>query len=130
MIESLRIDDFLPPTMNRRHFITTTAATALSAPFVKAQSKTSLNGAIIGHGEHRYRVDLEWCQAKREAHPVKDGGKRIFGIYTLDGKGRVGYEAVKSVETRDDQNEIGDCAVCGSAVVDARIAHATPETPA
>lgn len=58
--------------MNRRHFVASTAATVLSAPFVKAQSKTSLNGAIIGHGEHRYRVDLEWCQAKRDVHPVKD----------------------------------------------------------
>jgi len=58
--------------MNRRHFFATTAAAAVSAPFVRAQSKTSLNGAIIGHGEHRYRVDLEWCKAKREVHPVKD----------------------------------------------------------
>ncbi len=58
--------------MNRRHFFTTTAAAAVSAPFVRAQSKTSPNGAIIGHGEHRYRVDLEWCKAKREVHPVKD----------------------------------------------------------
>lgn len=58
--------------MNRRHFIATTAATALSAPFVRAQSKTSLHGATVGHGAHRYRVDLEWCKAKREMHPVKD----------------------------------------------------------
>ncbi|MCX6847360.1 MAG: 6-bladed beta-propeller [Verrucomicrobia bacterium] len=73
--------------MNRRHFIATTAATALAAPFVRAQSKTSLQGAIIGHGEHRYRVDLEWCKAQREVHPVKnchemvmDAQKRLIMI--------------------------------------------------
>ena len=73
--------------MNRRHFIATTAATALAAPFVRAQSKTSLQGAIIGHGAHRYRVDLEWCKAKREVHPVKnchemvmDAQKRLIMI--------------------------------------------------
>jgi len=38
--------------MHRRHFITTTAANAFAAPFVWARNKTSLQGAIIGHGAH------------------------------------------------------------------------------
>lgn len=73
--------------MHRRHFITTTAANAFAAPFVRAQSKTSLQGVIIGHGAHRYQVDLNWCKAKRELHPVKnchemamDAQKRLIMI--------------------------------------------------
>ncbi len=58
--------------MQRRCFLTTTAVTALSAPFVRAQSKTSLQGTLIGHGQHRYQVDLLWCRAVREKHPVKN----------------------------------------------------------
>ncbi len=59
---------------SRRHFIATTAAAALSAPYIRAQSKTApeFHGSIIGHGEHRYRVDKLWCQADPKKNPVKD----------------------------------------------------------
>ncbi|MEN3942667.1 hypothetical protein WJU23_15305 [Prosthecobacter sp. SYSU 5D2] len=57
--------------MNRRTLLAA-AATTFTAPFVRSQSKTSLQGSIIGHGTHRYQVDLEWCKARRETHPVKD----------------------------------------------------------
>lgn len=60
------------PAFSRRQFITSTAASVIAAPFVRADSKTSLQGAVIGHGAHRYQVDLNWCQAKREVHPVKN----------------------------------------------------------
>jgi peptidylamidoglycolate lyase len=63
--------------MHRRHFLTTSAA-ALASPNIKAQSKTSLNGTIIGHGAHRYQVDLDWCRAKRETHPVKNCHEMIM----------------------------------------------------
>lgn len=74
--------------MHRRHFLATATAAAISAPFVRAQSKTApLQGAIIGHGSHRYQVDLDWCQAKRETHPIKnchemvmDSQKRLIMI--------------------------------------------------
>lgn len=72
--------------MKRRTFLATASAT-LAAPFVRSQSKTSLQGAIIGHGDHRYQVDLEWCKADRSKHPVKDchemvmdSQKRLFMI--------------------------------------------------
>lgn len=72
--------------MKRRTFLATATAT-FSAPFVRSQSKTSLQGAIIGHGEYRYQVDLHWCKAKREQHPVKnchemvmDAQKRLIMI--------------------------------------------------
>lgn len=58
--------------MNRRRFFTTAAAATAAAPFVRADSKTSWQGKIIGHGGHRYQVDLEWCKADRAKHPVKD----------------------------------------------------------
>ncbi len=57
--------------MKRRAFLAT-ASTTFVAPFVRSQSKTSLQGSTIGHGQHRYQVDLDWCKAKREQHPVKD----------------------------------------------------------
>ena len=57
--------------MKRRTFLAN-ASTAFVAPYVRSQNKTSLQGSTIGHGQHRYQVDLEWCKAKREQHPVKD----------------------------------------------------------
>mgnify|MGYP001273057964 CR=1 FL=1 len=73
--------------MHRRRFLTTSAASFLAAPYVRAQSKTSLQGATIGHGEHRYQVDLDWCKADRGKHPVKnchemvmDAQKRLIMI--------------------------------------------------
>lgn len=56
----------------KRRTLLAAAATTFAAPFVRSQSKTTLQGTIIGHGTHRYQVDLEWCKAKRETHPVKD----------------------------------------------------------
>jgi peptidylamidoglycolate lyase len=47
---------------------------ASAAPFVHVQSKTAPDhhGAIIGHGEHRYRVDKLWSKADPAKAPVKD----------------------------------------------------------
>lgn len=56
----------------KRRSLLTAAATVIAAPYVRSQSKTSLQGSVIGHGSHRYQVDLDWCRAKREQHPVKD----------------------------------------------------------
>jgi peptidylamidoglycolate lyase len=73
--------------MKRRRFFTAAASSALAAPYVRAQSKTSLNGATVGHGGYRYRVDLEWCRADRAKHPVRnchemvmDAQKRLIMI--------------------------------------------------
>lgn len=71
----------------KRRALLTTACSAFAAPFVKAQSKSSLQGATIGHGSFRYQVDLEWCRAQPEKHPVKnchemvmDSQKRLIMI--------------------------------------------------
>jgi hypothetical protein len=50
------------------------AGAAVIAPYVRAQSKTApeFHGAVIGHGEMRYRVDKLWCQADPEKQPVRD----------------------------------------------------------
>lgn len=57
----------------RRAFLAT-AATALAAPYIRAQSKTApeFHNALVGHGEFRYRVDKLWSQANPETHPVRD----------------------------------------------------------
>lgn len=72
--------------MKRRSLFTATAS-AFVAPFMRAQSKTTLHGSLIGHGQHRYEVDLNWCQARREKYPVKnchemvmDAQKRLIMI--------------------------------------------------
>lgn len=57
------------------------------APFVVTRSKAapSLQGVVIGHGAHRYRVDLNWSKADPERFPVRDchemiqaGDSRLF----------------------------------------------------
>ncbi len=62
--------------MQRRTFLTNTALTATSlltlVPYIRAASKTSFDGTVIGHGEHRYRVDTLWSKADPEKTPVKD----------------------------------------------------------
>lgn len=79
------------PSLTRRRFIVSTSAAtvapAFAAPFVRSESKTSFQGATVGHGGHRYQVDLNWCQAKPETHPVKnchemvmDSQKRLIMI--------------------------------------------------
>lgn len=81
--DSLTSGTFPPFCMNRRRLLktaTATAASALSLPFprIRAQSKTSLQGAVIGHGTHRYQVDLEWCRATPDKFPVKDCHEMIM----------------------------------------------------
>lgn len=46
----------------------------LPTPYVWCQSKApaDLHGAEIGHGQHRYRVDLRWSKADPAKHPVND----------------------------------------------------------
>lgn len=45
-----------------------------AAPFAVTRSKAapSLQGAVIGHGTHRYRVDLNWSKADAARFPVRD----------------------------------------------------------
>ncbi len=59
--------------LSRRSFLATGLA-ALAAPRVLAQAGAmpAHHGAIVGHGEFRYRVDKLWCQAEKSKHPVKD----------------------------------------------------------
>lgn len=67
-----------PLHLSRRGFVAraTLAATGslLAAPYVRSQSKTApeFHGTIIGHGEFRCRVDMQWSKAAPEKAPVKD----------------------------------------------------------
>ena len=57
----------------RRTFLVTAAA-AVAAPYIRAQSKTApeFHNSLVGHGGFRYRVDKLWSQASPETHPVRD----------------------------------------------------------
>ena len=72
---------------SRRHFIKTTtlgvAASVIGAPFVRSESKTSLDGITIGHGEFRYRVDQKWSKADPTKTPVNDCHEMV---QTSDGR--------------------------------------------
>ncbi len=59
--------------LSRRTFLAVGSA-AFLAPYVRAQSKTApeFHGAIVGHGDFRYRVDKLWSKADPEKTPVKD----------------------------------------------------------
>jgi len=59
--------------LSRRTFLAAGSA-ALLAPYVRAQSRTApeFHGAIVGHGDFRYRVDKLWSKADPEKTPVKD----------------------------------------------------------
>jgi len=61
------------PPLSRRSFLASGIA-ALVAPKLLAQAGATPahHGAIVGHGEFRYRVDKLWCQADKAKHPVKD----------------------------------------------------------
>ncbi|MEO6245873.1 MAG: 6-bladed beta-propeller [Opitutaceae bacterium] len=67
----------MKPISTRREFLATTAAAtavAFAAPALRAQSKTApeFHGAIVGHGEHRYRVDKLWSKADATKTPVNN----------------------------------------------------------
>lgn len=67
------MNDITIASSTRRTFIATAAA-ALAAPHLRAQSKTApeFHGEIIGHGKFRYRVDKQWSKADPAKNPVKD----------------------------------------------------------
>ena len=52
----------------------TYGAAAFVAPYVQAQRKTApeFHGVVIGHGDHRYRVDQLWSQADPAKAPVNN----------------------------------------------------------
>jgi peptidylamidoglycolate lyase len=60
-------------SLSRRRFVVS-AASALSIPYLRAQSKTApeFHGEIVGHGEFRYRLDKLWSRADPAKTPVKD----------------------------------------------------------
>lgn len=60
-------------SLSRRSFLAAGVA-AWAAPRLLAQAGgiPAHHGAIVGHGDFRYRVDKLWCQADKAKHPVKD----------------------------------------------------------
>ena len=58
-------------SLSRRSFLASSIA-AMAAPRLLAQAGATppLHGAIVGHGEFRYRVDKLWGQAVKGSLPV------------------------------------------------------------
>lgn len=72
--------------MNRRKFIekTSLAAASLYATNLFSTALTHLKDAIIGHGDFRYKIDLNWGALDSTFHPVKDCHEMV-----MDKKGRL-----------------------------------------
>lgn len=72
--------------MQRRHFIKTSALAGLGL----ASFPTAANGlwnvedAIIGHGDYRYKIDLNWGALNSRYYPVNDCHEMV-----IDSKGRI-----------------------------------------
>ena len=76
----------MPPS--RRDFLRTICATAPAAIFAGASLDTDLiaaeDPAIIGHGTHRYRVNLNWGRLDSARYPIKDAHEMVE-----DSRGRI-----------------------------------------
>ncbi len=60
--------------MHRWDFIINTAATALALPFLEIT-----NGPpIVGHGDFRYKINLDWARADPAKTPVNDFHEMVF----------------------------------------------------
>lgn len=72
--------------MKRRKFIRNTglASTALFTVPVLARPFSSWDDVIIGHGDFKYKVDLNWGALNSSFHPVKDCHEMV-----MDKKGRL-----------------------------------------
>jgi len=59
--------------LSRRSFLTAgIGALASSRLLAQGKPEPAHQGAVIGHGAFRYRVDKLWCKADPAVHPVKD----------------------------------------------------------
>lgn len=72
--------------MNRRRFIenTSLAAASIYTTGLLSNTLSPKKDAIIGHGNFRYRVDLNWGALNSSFHPVKDCHEMV-----IDTKGRI-----------------------------------------
>ena len=77
--------------MRRRSFLKNTAFAAAAWPFL---TKTG-GEPIIGHGDFRYKINLNWCRADAMKTPVNDCHEMVF-----DKKGRI------LMTTNDTRNNI------------------------
>ncbi len=72
--------------MQRREFIEKSGMATLGIALLNAMSfsENMLKDAIIGHGSHRYKVDLNWGKLNSKNFPVKDCHEMV-----QDAKGRI-----------------------------------------
>jgi hypothetical protein len=67
----------------RRHFLQTSAAAALAAPFIWTR-RPRLSAVVIGHGDFRYRVEADWSDLDPTQTPVKNCHEMV-----MDRRGRL-----------------------------------------
>ena len=60
--------------MHRRSFLKNTASAAFALPLLK----NNLGEPIIGHGDFRYKINLDWCRADPAKTPVNDCHEMVF----------------------------------------------------
>ncbi|UJH67079.1 6-bladed beta-propeller [Allomuricauda sp. SCSIO 65647] len=72
--------------MQRRNFIKTSALAGMAFATVPVSAKRvwELEDAIIGHGDYRYKIDLNWGALNSNYYPVNDCHEMV-----IDSKGRI-----------------------------------------
>ncbi|SHG70694.1 6-bladed beta-propeller [Flagellimonas flava] len=72
--------------MKRRHFLEKTSVASLGLAAMGSMSFSGWNAkdAVIGHGSHRYKIDLDWGKLNSKQFPVQDCHEMV-----QDAKGRI-----------------------------------------
>jgi hypothetical protein len=74
----------MKPSFSRRDFVKTTAAAMLTPSLITPSQARQLDGEIIGHGSHRYKVAANWGKLDAAKFPVKNCHEMV-----QDKKGRL-----------------------------------------
>jgi len=81
-MENFKLLSFLCLPMQRRTFLHTSAA--LAAGFYAPRFMNKNNDPIIGHGDFRYKINLDWGKQDPAKYPVNDCHEMVF-----DKQGRI-----------------------------------------
>lgn len=97
-------------SINRRNFLKTSAWAGIAGPLVPhfyiRKSSPRLSEEIIGHGDFRYRVHLDWGQLDAQQHPVKNCHEMV-----MDKQGRlimIGDETQNNILIYDKSGKLLD----------------------
>lgn len=74
----------MKPSFSRRDFVKTTATALLTPSVLSTTQAHTLEGEILGHGSHRYKVETQWGKLDATKFPVKNCHEMV-----QDKKGRL-----------------------------------------